>query len=309
MNSAISVIVPCFNAERTIWQSLASVTAQTVQPYEVIVVDDGSMDGTSDVVEALSRLLPYIKLITQEKRGPSSARNAGVTIATGDVIAFLDSDDTWSADHLERHLEHFGRNKQLGVSFSRAAYVTIDGLPTGDTSRAFAGAVRPVDLLYSNPTATCSTLVFLKSVWHEAGPMNESQSFAEDQEWLFRAASTKWQVEGVNAVTVDYRVSGTGLSSMTTKMMSGWEAFLRTAAAREPQLVERHVVYARARMELYCCAHSWRSGGGALPVLRHLSSAMCASPAATVRFIAKWLASHSNAKRRNNRQIDSMGAR
>ena len=95
----ISVIIPAFNAASTIEQTLQSVLDQTSAPYEVIVVDDGSTDRTSDVVNQFNGL--PIKLLAQSNLGLGSARNSGMELATGEAYAFLDADDLWVSTKLE----------------------------------------------------------------------------------------------------------------------------------------------------------------------------------------------------------------
>jgi len=100
----ISVIIPAYNAERTIGAALSSVLLQSHSKIEVIVIDDGSVDATPAVVDEMATKDQRIRRITQENRGVSSARNRGIDSATGEWIALLDADDTFAADRLERLL-------------------------------------------------------------------------------------------------------------------------------------------------------------------------------------------------------------
>lgn len=100
----ISVVIPCFNSQNTIVRCLESVFNQTYLPYEVICIDDGSIDGTVDLIEILKNKYQedfLIRIIKQENQGPSIARNKGVKLSEGDFIAFLDSDDVWHPKKLE----------------------------------------------------------------------------------------------------------------------------------------------------------------------------------------------------------------
>lgn len=94
----ISVIIAAFNAGQTISRSLESIISQTVTVHEIIVVDDGSTDSTAESVKGF----PGVRYIFQENRGPAAARNNGVRAASGDYVAFLDSDDHWETGHIER---------------------------------------------------------------------------------------------------------------------------------------------------------------------------------------------------------------
>ncbi|MGC1456589.1 MAG: glycosyltransferase family A protein [Nitrospirota bacterium] len=95
----VSVIIPLFNKARFIRRSLDSVLMQTIKDYEVIVVDDGSTDDGPEIVAGYGDR--RIRLIRQENRGVSAARNAGIKAASGHYIAFLDADDTWKTNYLE----------------------------------------------------------------------------------------------------------------------------------------------------------------------------------------------------------------
>lgn len=101
---SVSVIIPVFNAVATIQRAVASVVSQTHQPIEVIVVDDGSTDGTREELLRLQASLPegWFKVIRLDvNQGPASARNAGWEAATQEYLAFLDSDDAWHSAKLE----------------------------------------------------------------------------------------------------------------------------------------------------------------------------------------------------------------
>lgn len=106
----ISVVIPAYNAEQYITNTLESVFAQTTQPSEIIVVDDGSTDATRKV---LSCYEDKIRVIEQDNMGPSAARNHGIRDASGDFIAFLDADDEWLPTHLENATHVLWANKEL----------------------------------------------------------------------------------------------------------------------------------------------------------------------------------------------------
>ena len=116
-----SIVIPVYNREDVIGDTLASCMAQTWSDYEVIVVDDGSSDGTSGVVTEYARRYPAIRLLTQSNSGPAAARNLGVREARGKYIAFLDSDDRFLPEKLEvfaRHMEESGADFLYGPVLS-----------------------------------------------------------------------------------------------------------------------------------------------------------------------------------------------
>ena len=108
----VSVIIPTYNRMDTIGRAVISVLSQTWNPIELIVVDDGSTDNTLD---ALREHRHRIKLICQENRGSGAARNTGIRAATGDIISFLDSDDTWLPEKTERQVKLLQRTESATV--------------------------------------------------------------------------------------------------------------------------------------------------------------------------------------------------
>lgn len=100
MNSEFSVIIPLYNKEREIAAAIDSALAQTLQPCEIIVVDDGSTDNSAEIVRSYDT--PLIRLVTQQNAGVSAARNKGAEEATGAYLAFLDGDDVWRSGYLAK---------------------------------------------------------------------------------------------------------------------------------------------------------------------------------------------------------------
>jgi glycosyltransferase involved in cell wall biosynthesis len=103
----VSVVIPCYNGSRFLRETLASVLRQTEPVREVLVVDDGSTDGSADIAESFG---PPVRVIRQANAGESTARNRGVEEARGDWVAFLDADDVWEPHKLERQLAALGPN-------------------------------------------------------------------------------------------------------------------------------------------------------------------------------------------------------
>ncbi len=111
-----SVVIPMFNVEDYIDQSIQSVLGQDYNNFELICVNDGCQDKT--VSRVLEYKDPRIRLISQNNGGLSAARNTGIRNSRGLYIAFLDADDYWREDKLKKHLEHFEGNPKLGLSYS-----------------------------------------------------------------------------------------------------------------------------------------------------------------------------------------------
>lgn len=101
----ISVIIPLYNKAHYIAETLQSVFRQTYTDYEIIVIDDGSMDDSADIVDQMLPLHPSLRLLRQENRGVSATRNRGIQEARGEWIAFLDADDQWHTTHLSTMMQ------------------------------------------------------------------------------------------------------------------------------------------------------------------------------------------------------------
>ena len=119
----VSVIVPCLNAERFLPASLLSVAAQTLAPYEVIVIDDGSTDRSVEIVKSMPM---DVKLLRAQRRGGAGARNLGLRAARGDWLAFLDADDVWYPNHLQRAAELIREHDAVGY-INHYDYLTLKG--------------------------------------------------------------------------------------------------------------------------------------------------------------------------------------
>ncbi|MEN9342193.1 MAG: hypothetical protein RIQ54_449, partial [Candidatus Parcubacteria bacterium] len=113
----VSVIIPCFNGSEYIGEAVQSALNQTYKNVEVIVVDDGSTDGTGEIVKNIQKDHLNLKYIYQENGGISSARNAGIKSALGKYIALLDSDDIFLPKKLERQVQYLQKNPQCDVVY------------------------------------------------------------------------------------------------------------------------------------------------------------------------------------------------
>ena len=118
MSITVTAVIPAYNAEKYVGRAIESVLVQTRQADEIIVVDDGSTDNTSQVVEQFGDKVIFIR---QENAGASVARNTGIEAATSEWIAFLDADDEWLPDKLKLQIEHLQRNPDL--AWTTANYV------------------------------------------------------------------------------------------------------------------------------------------------------------------------------------------
>jgi glycosyltransferase involved in cell wall biosynthesis len=121
---SVSVVMPAYNRGRFLATAVGSVMAQSRPCHEIIVVDDGSTDDTADVVRSLG---PRVRYLRQENAGPAAARNAGIRVATGDWVAFLDTDDRWLPEKIERQLAIVERHREVALVSADTAIADAAG--------------------------------------------------------------------------------------------------------------------------------------------------------------------------------------
>ena len=128
----ISVIMPAYNAEKTIGDAIDSVLRQTYPDFELIVINDCSKDRTADIITAFAEKDKRIKFLQNpQNSGVSATRNYGVSEATGEWIAFLDSDDMWRCDKLEKQIRTVTENDGAVLSYTASSFIASDGTPSG----------------------------------------------------------------------------------------------------------------------------------------------------------------------------------
>ncbi|WP_291842271.1 glycosyltransferase [Maricaulis sp.] len=236
-NPTVSVIMPIFNAEKTLCKSVLSVQVQTFRDWELILVDDGSTDTSLDLADELAARDDRIRVIAQKNAGPAEARNNGIACARGRIIAFLDADDLWHRQRLSACLGHFGRNPQAGVVFTRIAFMRPDGTRGAEPSPHF-DTLDPEHLLSENPVCTTSNIVARAVLLERLGGFDKKMAYLEDQDLLFRAAANSpWTVEGLDQVLLDYSIGGVSRSADLARTAKSWRCFMARAGAIAPELV------------------------------------------------------------------------
>jgi glycosyltransferase involved in cell wall biosynthesis len=181
---SISAIIPAFNSERYVGQALDSVLAQTIGPGEIVCVDDGSSDGTVEILkEYAARHTRVIRVISQENRGPSAARNRGLEVVTGQYIQFLDSDDLidpgkW--EHQVRLIDTAGNLPDMVA----AAYDSVD-MESG-RSRTVRLSNDPWIGLFEGGLGITSSNLWKSASVRGVGGWNETRLTSEDPDLMFR---------------------------------------------------------------------------------------------------------------------------
>ncbi len=158
----VSVIIPAYKVEKYIADTIQSVLEQTYKNFELLIVDDGSPDKSVEIGQQF--VDPRIKIIRQNNRGVSAARNTGVSHAQGEYLAFLDGDDLWLPEKLEKHVEHLESSPTVGVSFSHSAFINEAGQSLGLYQMSKLKGITPRLILCRNPIGNGSTPVIRREV-------------------------------------------------------------------------------------------------------------------------------------------------
>jgi glycosyltransferase involved in cell wall biosynthesis len=256
MNPKVTIVIPAYNAEKYINQTLETVLQQTYKDFELLVVNDGSGDRTAEIVAACAD--PRVKLISQVNQGVSASRNTGIAHATGEFVAFLDADDLWVPHKLETHIRHLNANPKLGMSFARVEYLSPDGTPTGAISNLRLSHIKLHHLYYENLACTPSNVVVRRAVLSKTGGFDGGLSGFEDMEFSVRVSFWGWQVEGIPERLCFYRAHPDGVSGRLDRMEKEWHLFNGKVKTYAPQMAERHRFRSHAMALRYFARQSIR---------------------------------------------------
>ena len=188
MAMRVSVIIPLFNQSAVVAEAAQSALAQTLPPLEVIVADDGSTDGGATA----AGLDPRVRVVSQPRRGPAAARNLAARQATGDWLAFLDADDLWLPEKLERQSAAASANPDAVLIHADGYIVGARGAPL-PSSTFFADRVPPAgrqaaSALLRSPLLTPAVMI-RRDAFEAAGGFDERLRMHEDMELYFRLAA------------------------------------------------------------------------------------------------------------------------
>ena len=201
MPPTITVVIPAYNAERFLADAIQSILAQDYAHLDIVVVDDGSTDETAAVAQNFG---PSVRVIRQANAGIGRARNAGVEIATSDLLAFLDADDVWVEDSLATRLAHLEAQPDLDGVFGLVE-TWYDGVEQASFA-VKAGEVASGTI--------AGTLLIKRECFHKAGAFTDAR-LGEFIEWYARAIDTGLRFETVDQVVLRRRVHGANTTATT----------------------------------------------------------------------------------------------
>ncbi len=276
-----SVVIPCYNAACTIAATLHSALDQTFFDFEIIIVDDGSTDETLSIAEWFAERSRRIRIVRQETEGPSIARNRGVfNYAEGELIAFLDADDIWPADRLNRLDKRFAEPDAPTIAYGRVAFFSESATRIETHSTVSDKPLTVADLIAENETCTMSNIVVTREAFVSSGGFDTHIVHGEDVEWLVRMAAGGARIEGIDTVLTCYRTSRNGLSSDLSAMRFSWETAMMTARRLNVALSKGDIDAAEAAHLRYLARRALRLESARGTALRLALQALQRSPRA-----------------------------
>ena len=192
MTHLISVIIPVYNGKQFLSEAINSILQQNYNPLEIIVVDDGSTDGTVRLQNSFGEQVRYVY---QDNKGPAAARNTGLVVANGEFIAFLDSDDVWPPNKLNTQINYLLQNLNLEV---------IIGYTTSFDSE-ITNANKILLEKDSVISVQLGSALFRKSAFEKVGTFDEELKFSEDHDWFLRAREKEIEMLVLEDITLYHR--------------------------------------------------------------------------------------------------------
>ena len=211
----VSIIMPAYNAEKTIRESIESVISQTVKDWELIVIDDGSSDDTADIIAEFSNSDSRIRFLKNENnRGVSYTRNRAIELAKGEWIAFLDCDDLWGREKLEKQLSLLNKHPDMVICYTASSFIDDCGNPYKYVMPAIEQLTYET-LLHKN-LMSCSSVMIRTSIMKEIKVPDDKM--CEDYFVWLTVLRTYKIAYGINEPLLIYRLSNKSRSSNRFKM-------------------------------------------------------------------------------------------
>ncbi len=227
----ISIIIPAYNAEQTIQETIESALKQTFTDFELIVVDDGSSDSTVEIVSNIAD--PRVRLIASAHAGASASRNQGFSQSTGEFVAFLDADDLWTSDKLEAQLLALQNNPDAYVAYSWTDFVDEKGQFLRKGSRSTHSGNVYTHILLGSFLGSGSNALIRRQAVIEVGGYDESLAAGQDRDLYIRLAA-RYPFVSIPLVQNLYRVSEQSISANISRSQQARLQVIENAFAIAP---------------------------------------------------------------------------
>jgi len=278
----VSVVIPAFDAAAFIGETLESVLAQTLRSLEVIVIDDGSADETSAIVERFAGRDSRVRMIRQENAGVGAARNTGIREARGAYVAPIDADDVWSGDKLQKQMARMEEcGDATGLVYCWSNLIDEAGRLVGVSSPYTIEGHIARPLVVRNVVGNASVPLFRRSVLREVGgylTRTEQGGVQGCEDWdLALRVAERHEVRVVPERLVGYRQVASAMSTRGEGMRRSYATLCDRLRARNPGLQRSLVRWSAGRFHQYLASQAYGHGDYASTIF-HTVRAVMADP-------------------------------
>jgi len=248
----VSIIMPTFERAAVITKSLESVGNQSFDDYELIIIDDGSVDNTGFLVERYLKEHSFRhqpRYLKQENQGPSSARNQGIALCRAELIAFIDSDDTWNRDKLRKQVDYLNSHLETAMVYSDVRYICPDDQTVHNCLKSAyedLSSGKIFNNLIKQSFIITSTVMVRKHVFDNSGLFNESMRVSEDWELWLRIAE-KYKIDCIKEPLVDYYFHQNNLHKNIKLLEEGYQKimnrFIFSKLTPMPYFLKRQAIF------------------------------------------------------------------
>lgn len=256
----VSVVIPAYNAVRFLPETVASALSQTWRDFEIIVVDDGSTDGT----DAWAARHPdrRVRLIRQPNRGAATARNRGIAAATGDYIALLDADDLWEPTKLEQQVALLDCRPEVGLVHTAVCYIDENGGETGRMLDTYGDGDVWREVVLHMLVRCGSTPLVRRECFETVGVFDTDLSFAEDWDMWVRI-SARYHFAVIHKPMVLYRQHNANMTKGYQVIAPNLERVLERAFRNAPRKTGTLKRKAYGRAYLFAAWRAFQAGDNA----------------------------------------------
>lgn len=275
----VSVIIPSYNSARFLKYSISSALTQSYENIEVIVVNDGSNDETDSVVKEFmsdKRFFYYKK----ENEGVSRTRNAGAARSKGDYLCFLDADDVFFANNIQKKVLVLNANKDIGAVHSDVQYLNENGEGLNAFNSGIAGKDKHLDVLLWNECvvpAFSSNIMMRKEIYQEAGQFDPQLSTAADQDLLIRICKIT-SLFRIPEVLVGYRTVKGSMGRQSSVFEKDHTSVYQKAKERGDFTDNKFMRTCFAKLHLIIASTWWVQNKNLLKTIKHLFLSLRYSP-------------------------------
>ncbi|MBD2291991.1 glycosyltransferase [Anabaena sphaerica FACHB-251] len=246
----ISVVIPVYNGEKTIEETIISVINQTFTDFEILVINDGSNDATLDVVKQIKD--SRVKLFSYPNAGQIVSRNRGLELATGKYISFIDADDIWTYDKLEAQFKALQNKPEAAVAYSWTNYIDESSQFLRSGLHITVNGDALAKLLLTNFLENGSNGLFLTPALRDLGGFDFDKDIEGSEDWdLYLRLAAKYPFVCVSAPQILYRVSTNSFSTNINKMEKSGLKVIKKAFEKAPKDLQHLKNQSLANLYMY----------------------------------------------------------